>query len=148
MSGAERYVFARPDATTLALPQHFRPAQTSPFEVEVQPERAWGYAEVFNGAASDGFVPASEAVVRLRGRVRATSENALISVLTDWRRFLSGATSLSREVTPGVMRWTWAMSSVRLTWAHPEGLPSEFADVLIVAVRQDVDAYSDLRPGG
>lgn len=148
MSGQERWVFERPDGTQLALPQHFRPVLTAPREVPMQPERAFGWPDVFNGAPGDEYEEPDAALVRLKGRVKAASESALVSTLTDWRRFLAGCTVLKREDRPGVARRTWTVSGVRLTWAWPDGLGSEFADVLISGLRSEVDAYTDMRPVG
>lgn len=71
-----------------------------------------------------------------------------MSILTDWRRHTRSTTQYRREITDGNARRIDQVQGGSLTWAHPDGLPSEFADVLITLIKVRADGLSDLTPAG
>lgn len=147
--GQERYrITGAGGQPPLWLPQNFRPARSSPPTPAAKIVRAYGYPDWLDLSLDDGYEGEDEAVIEVIGRIRAVTETALMSVLTDWRLQVRAAISFAREISPGVNRRTWTVRNGRLTFAHPDGLPSNFADVRIRVLKASADALDSLEPAG
>ena len=148
MSDKEQYVLVKPDNTTLVLPSRFRPTRSSPSDPKIEVARAFGYADVYLTGQDDGFEAAEDTVKQVVGTVKMPTEAALMSLITDWRRFVRASTKWRRMNSPTVIRREWPIQGAALTWAHLNDAPSNVASIMITVIPTLADDLDGLDPAG
>lgn len=148
MSGKEQFVLVRPDSTTLVLPSLFRPTRSGPPDPKFEVARAYGYPDVYLTGQSDNFEAAEDVTKQVVGTIRMPTEAALMSLITDWRRFVRASVKWRRENLPGVTRREWPIQGAALTWAHLSDAPSNVASIMVTVIPTLADSLDALDPAG